>query len=57
MSPAQRNVERLRAFLTEITYRKGAYSPDPLTHAGNVIENSANLAQAALDGFDLEDVL
>ncbi len=41
-------VERLRAALEEISEGKGAYSMDPLEHAGNCIDDMKELAREAL---------
>ena len=41
-------VDRLRLFLIEIAKGAGAYKQDPLEHARAVIEDSINLARAAL---------
>ena len=41
-------VAYLRAALREIAKARGAYSRDPLTHAGNTIESMAEIAKAAL---------
>jgi hypothetical protein len=48
--------EMLRAALKQIAKCEGAYSRDPLTHAGNVIEQSKRIAESALAGtFDPDD--
>jgi len=43
----QQNAERLEA-LKEIAKTEGPYSRDPLTHAENVIENMASIANKAI---------
>ena len=42
-------VKRYEDALREIAEGKGAFSRDPLTHAGNVIENLVAIAEEALD--------
>lgn len=42
--------ERLRAALSEIERGRGPRSPDPLTHADNIIANLQRIAREALAG-------
>lgn len=42
--------ERLRAALSEIERGRGPRSPDPLTHADNIIANLQRIATGALAG-------
>jgi hypothetical protein len=42
--------ERLRAALSEIERGRGPRSPDPLTHADNIITNLQRIATEALAG-------
>ncbi len=44
----QAEIDRLRLFLIEIAKGAGAYKRDPLEHCRAVIEDSVNLARAAL---------
>ena len=44
----QSEIDRLRLFLIEIAKGAGAYKRDPLEHYRAVIEDSVNLARAAL---------
>ena len=45
-------VERLIAALAEIAKGEGAYSRDPLIHAGNTIDNMKGIAKAALAALE-----
>lgn len=49
---ADAEIERLRAALEEIAEGKGAYSMDPLEHAGNCIDDMKELARKALNPDD-----
>lgn len=51
----QPEIERLRGFLQKISEGKGAFSMDPLEHAGNCIDAMKALAVAALAGEPIED--
>ena len=42
------DIERLRRALVEIAKGEGAFSRDPLEHAGNCIDNMKQIAEAAL---------
>jgi len=41
-------IEQVKKALKEIQKGEGAYSLDPLTHAGNCIENMKDIAEQAL---------
>jgi len=42
-------ISELENALTEVAKSEGAYSQDPLTHAGNTIDNMIDIARKALD--------
>jgi len=50
LAAALKRAEALQEALVEISWGEGAFSRDPLTHAGNTIENMKSIARTALSG-------